>query len=49
MSPDGCHSNGYDLGFDDSEAWANALVALIEHVSTEEDFIAAIRPFVVEC
>jgi death-on-curing family protein len=41
-------ANGYDLGFDDSEAWANALVALIEHVSTEEDFIAAIRPLVVE-
>jgi hypothetical protein len=41
-------ANGYDLGFDDSEAWANAVVALIEHVSTEEDFATLIRPFIIE-
>jgi len=40
--------NGYDLGFEDSEAWADAVVSLIKHASTEEDFAAALRPFVVE-
>jgi death-on-curing protein len=41
-------ANGYDLAVEDSEAWAGAVIALIEHRSTEEDFARAIRPFVVE-
>jgi death-on-curing protein len=41
-------ANDYDLGFEDSESWADAVVALIEHASTEEDFAAALRLFVVE-
>lgn len=40
-------ANGHDLGFRDSEAWANEVVALIEHRSTEEDFATLIRPQVV--
>ena len=39
--------NGYDLGIDDSERWANAVIALVEHRATEEDFVRAIRPFVI--
>jgi death on curing protein len=39
--------NGYDLGIDDSERWANAVIALVEHRTTEEDFVRAIRPFVI--
>jgi death on curing protein len=38
--------NGYDLAIDDSP-WANAVIALVEHRSTEEDFLRAIRSFVV--
>ena len=41
-------ANGYDLAVEDSEAWADAVIALIEHRSTEEDFAGAIRPYVVE-
>ena len=40
--------NGYDLGIDDTQRWANAVIALVEHRTTEEDFVRAIRPFVVE-
>jgi death on curing protein len=40
--------NGYDLAINDSERWADAVIALVEHRSTEEDFVRAIRPFVVE-
>lgn len=40
--------NGYDLAINDSERWADAVIALVEHRITEEDFIGAIRPFVVE-
>jgi death on curing protein len=39
--------NGYDLDIDDSEAWEEPVIALIEHRSTEKDFVQAIRPFVV--
>jgi death-on-curing protein len=39
--------NGYDLSFEDSEAWEAPVVALIEHQLTEEDFAALIRPHVV--
>ena len=40
-------ANGYDTAFDDSISWADEIIRLIEHRSTEEDFVQAIRPFVV--
>jgi death-on-curing protein len=40
-------ANGYDTAFDDTMAWADEVIALVEHRSTEEDFARAIRPFVV--
>jgi len=39
--------NGYDLAIDDATRWADEVIALVEHQSTEEDFVRAIRPFVV--
>jgi death-on-curing protein len=38
--------NGFDLAIDDSEAWADPVISLIEHRSTEEDLARAIRPYV---
>jgi death-on-curing protein len=40
-------ANGYDTSFDDSVSWADEIISLIEHRSTEEDFTRAVRPFVV--
>lgn len=40
-------ANGYDTSFDDSVSWANEIIALVEHRSTEEDFVRTIRPFVI--
>ena len=39
--------NGYDTAIDDSVSWADEMISLVEHRSTEEDFTQAIRPFVV--
>jgi len=39
--------NGFDLAIEDSQAWADPVIALIEHRSTEEDFVGAVRPFIV--
>ena len=39
--------NGFDLAIKDSEIWADAVISLIEHRLTEEDFVRALRPFVV--
>jgi death on curing protein len=39
--------NGYDLSIEDTRSWADAVIALVEHHSTEEDFARAIRPFVI--
>jgi len=39
--------NGYDLAIEDTRSWADAVIALVEHHSTEEDFARAIRPFVI--
>jgi death on curing protein len=39
--------NGYDLAIEDSEAWADPVISLIEHRSSEEDFARALGPFVV--
>ena len=41
------HPNGHDLAIEDSEAWAESVISLIEHRSTEEDFTRAIRPHVI--
>jgi len=40
-------ANGYDTTFDDSVPWADEMISLIEHRSTEEDFTRAVRPYVV--
>jgi death on curing protein len=39
--------NGYDLLIDDSQYWADAVIELVEHRTTEEDFVRILRPFVV--
>jgi death-on-curing protein len=39
--------NGYDLAIDDSRSWADGIIALVEHRSTEEDFVRVVCPFVV--
>jgi death-on-curing protein len=39
--------NGYDTAFDDSVSWADEMISLIEHRSTEEDFARAIQPYVI--
>ena len=39
--------NGYDTAFDDSVSWADEMISHVEHRSTEEDLVQAIRPFVV--
>lgn len=39
--------NSYDLAIDDTVTWADEVIALVEHRSTEDDFIRAFRPFVV--
>jgi death-on-curing protein len=39
--------NGYDLAIGDSVTWAEEVIALVEHRSTEDDFVRAIRPFVI--
>jgi death-on-curing protein len=40
-------ANGCDTAFDDSVSWADEMISLIEHRSTEEDFARAVRPYVV--
>ena len=39
--------NSYDLAIDDTACWADEVIALVEHRSTEDDFVSIIRPFVV--
>jgi death-on-curing protein len=39
--------NEHDTSFDDTVSWASEIIALIEHRSTEEDFVRALRPYVV--
>ncbi len=34
-------ANGYDTSFDDTTSWADAVIALVEHRTTEEDFVRA--------
>lgn len=40
--------NGYDTSFDDTISWAEEVIALVEHRTSEEDFARTVRPFVVE-
>jgi death on curing protein len=40
-------ANGYDTAFDDTISWAEEIIALVEHRASEEDFVRAVRPFVV--
>ena len=40
--------NGYELAIEDSSPWADAVIELVEHRSTENDFMRIIRPFIVE-
>ena len=40
-------ASGYDTAFDDTDSWADEVIALVEHRSSEEDFVRVIRPFVV--
>jgi len=47
LHPQFLNVNGFDIAIEDSVPWAEAVVALIEHRTTEEDFAALIRPFVV--
>jgi death on curing protein len=39
--------NGYDLAIDDTTEWAERVIAVVEHRTGEEEFVRAIRPFVV--
>jgi death-on-curing protein len=40
--------NGYDLSIEDALPWADAIIDLVEHRSSEDEFVRLIRPFVVE-
>jgi death-on-curing protein len=42
------NANGYGLAISDTTEWAERVISMVEHRSTEEEFIRAIRPFVVE-
>ena len=39
---------GHDTSFDDTTAWAQEIIALVKHRTTEADFVCSIRPLVVE-
>ena len=40
------NANGLDVAIEDSTSWADRVISLIEHRSTEEDFARALRPYV---
>jgi prophage maintenance system killer protein len=40
-------ANGYDLAIEDASEWADEVIALVEHQTSEENFTQTIRPFVV--
>jgi death on curing protein len=42
-------ANGFDLAIEDSRSWAEAIIALVEHRSSEDEFVRAVRPFVAAC
>lgn len=41
-------ANGYDTSFDDAVSWADVVIGLVEHRIGEDEFVRAVRPFVVE-
>jgi death-on-curing protein len=41
------NTNGYDLAIEDSTTWADQIIALVEHHTSEEEFVHLMRPFVV--
>jgi death-on-curing protein len=41
-------ANGHDTAFDDTVSWGDEIISLIEHRSTEEDFVRVLRPYIVE-
>ena len=40
-------TNGYDLVLHDDTGWADKVISLVEHWTTEADFVQDIRPFVI--
>jgi len=38
------HPNGFDLGIEESEAWAETVIARIEHRLAEDDSFEPFRP-----
>ena len=40
--------NDFDVEIEDTRAWADEIIAFVEHRLTEEDFADRLRPFVVE-
>jgi hypothetical protein len=42
------NANSWDLAIEDTADWAERVIALVEHRIGEEEFVAAIRPFVIE-
>jgi death on curing protein len=40
--------NGYKLAIDDSQRWADEVIVLVEHRTSEGEFVRVIRPFGVE-
>ena len=41
-------NNGCDVAIEDTLSWAEQVIDFVEHALKEEDFVAAIRPYVVE-
>jgi hypothetical protein len=39
--------NGYNLAIEDSLPWADEIIGLVEHRTSEEEFVRLLRPFVV--
>jgi death-on-curing protein len=39
--------NGYELAIEDTQRWADQVIALVEHRTGEHEFVRAIRPFVI--
>lgn len=40
-------ANGLDTSFEDTVSWASEVIRFVEHRSTEEDFVRALRPYIV--
>ena len=40
--------NGLDVTIEDTRPWADKIVSFVEHRLLENEFVAALRPFVIE-